>query len=184
MRLHLLVACYPDSFDNLSSCRDPVYLVAHGRLMQQRCVQNTCCQLAKVRVTARSQPRWWSRAQRCAPTIVGQRRAFCGTSYTQQDIAPLRKELKDAGRVARASKVERLGEKILSAWDKEEIDGWELTVGIEIHAQLNSIRKLFSRRCSNVSCYGATLLTRLRCMDECYRRGEFPPGRVRCCSTW
>ena len=27
---------------------------------------------------------------------------------------------------------------------RDEIEGWELTVGIEIHAQLNTARKLFS----------------------------------------
>ena len=152
--------------------------------MQQRCVQNACCQLVRVRVTAPCQTEWWSRAHRCAPAVVAQRRSFCGTSYPQQDIAPFRKELKDAGKVARATKVERLGEEILSAWDKEEIDGWELTVGIEVHAQLNSIRKLFSRRDLNVPYYEATLLTSFRCVDECYGRSEFSSGRVRCCSTW
>ena len=150
--------------------------------MQQRCLQNSCYQLVRVRITAHAQIRWWSRAQQCAPTILARRRGFHGTSHRQQDIAPLRKELKDAGRAARASRVEELN--TLSAWDDEEIDGWELTVGIEIHAQLNSIRKLFSRKDFNVCCCEATMLTSLSCMDESYQRSEFSPGRVRCCATW
>ncbi|KAJ4197667.1 hypothetical protein NW755_000364 [Fusarium falciforme] len=51
---------------------------------------------------------------------------------------PLRKQLKDE-----AKKAKKHGKK-KSKGDSQTVDGWELTVGIEIHAQLNTARKLFS----------------------------------------
>ena len=50
---------------------------------------------------------------------------------------PFRKQLKEEAKLAR-----RQGRKAKS--DSQTVDGWELTVGIEIHAQLNTPRKLFS----------------------------------------
>ncbi|TQV96885.1 glutamyl-tRNA(Gln) amidotransferase, B subunit [Cordyceps javanica] len=56
------------------------------------------------------------------------------------DIAPLnfRKKLKDEAKLAK-----KHGKKKNKS-DNQTVQGWELTVGIEIHAQLNSPRKLFS----------------------------------------
>ncbi|XWW92553.1 hypothetical protein V2A60_000476 [Cordyceps javanica] len=56
------------------------------------------------------------------------------------DIAPLnfRKKLKDEAKLAK-----KHGKKKNKS-DNQTVEGWELTVGIEIHAQLNSPRKLFS----------------------------------------
>ncbi|KAI0404669.1 GatB/GatE catalytic domain-containing protein [Xylaria palmicola] len=51
---------------------------------------------------------------------------------------PLRKQLKDEARRQKASG----NKKKKNA--NQVVDGWELTVGIEIHAQLNTARKLFS----------------------------------------
>ncbi|KAI1067267.1 hypothetical protein LB506_004198 [Fusarium annulatum] len=51
---------------------------------------------------------------------------------------PLRKQLKDE-----AKKAKKQGKKKPKG-DSQTVDGWELTVGIEIHAQLNTARKLFS----------------------------------------
>ncbi|KAF7555129.1 hypothetical protein G7046_g6623 [Stylonectria norvegica] len=51
---------------------------------------------------------------------------------------PLRKQLKEETKQAR-----KQGKK-KSKGDSQTVDGWELTVGIEIHAQLNTSRKLFS----------------------------------------
>lgn len=51
---------------------------------------------------------------------------------------PLGKQLKDASRQARKKGKNK------SKVDSQTVDGWELTVGIEIHAQLNTARKLFS----------------------------------------
>lgn len=52
---------------------------------------------------------------------------------------PLRKQLKDEAKVLKAT-----GKKKKKKADNQTVPGWELTVGIEIHAQLNTARKLFS----------------------------------------
>ncbi|KAI2616754.1 aspartyl/glutamyl-tRNA amidotransferase subunit B [Hypoxylon sp. NC1633] len=52
---------------------------------------------------------------------------------------PLRKQLKDE-----AKKHKTLGKKKKKNVNNQVVDGWELTVGIEIHAQLNTAKKLFS----------------------------------------
>ncbi|KAI4863297.1 aspartyl/glutamyl-tRNA amidotransferase subunit B [Hypoxylon rubiginosum] len=52
---------------------------------------------------------------------------------------PLRKQLKDE-----AKKQKALGKKKKKNANNQVVDGWELTVGIEIHAQLNTAKKLFS----------------------------------------
>ncbi|KAI0123529.1 Glutamyl-tRNA amidotransferase subunit B, mitochondrial [Xylariales sp. AK1849] len=52
---------------------------------------------------------------------------------------PLRKQWKDEAKKARAT-----GKKKKSNVNNQVAEGWELTVGIEIHAQLNTARKLFS----------------------------------------
>ncbi|KAI1843437.1 hypothetical protein JX265_013319 [Neoarthrinium moseri] len=52
---------------------------------------------------------------------------------------PLRKQMKDEAKKAKA-----LGKKKKKNASNQVIEGWELTVGIEIHAQLNTARKLFS----------------------------------------
>ncbi|KAI1385967.1 aspartyl/glutamyl-tRNA amidotransferase subunit B [Hypoxylon trugodes] len=52
---------------------------------------------------------------------------------------PLRKQLKDE-----AKKQKALGKKKKKNVNNQVVDGWELTVGIEIHAQLNTAKKLFS----------------------------------------
>ncbi|KAL2404828.1 Glutamyl-tRNA(Gln) amidotransferase subunit B, mitochondrial [Exophiala dermatitidis] len=56
----------------------------------------------------------------------------------KDDNAPLRKELKDAAKAARKASV------TLPHESPDILPVWELTVGIEIHAQLNAARKLFS----------------------------------------
>ncbi|KAJ2900098.1 aspartyl/glutamyl-tRNA amidotransferase subunit B [Zalerion maritima] len=56
-------------------------------------------------------------------------------------IIPLRKQLKDAAKKAK-SDGSPTGKKPKSA--SQVVPGWELTVGIEIHAQLNTSHKLFS----------------------------------------
>lgn len=60
------------------------------------------------------------------------------TTSPKETIIPLRKQLKDEAKLAK-----KQGNK-KSKGDSQTVDGWELTVGIEIHAQLNTSRKLFS----------------------------------------
>ncbi|KAH8159098.1 hypothetical protein CIB48_g9156 [Xylaria polymorpha] len=52
---------------------------------------------------------------------------------------PLRKQLKDEAKKQKAS-----GKRKKKNVNNQVVDGWELTVGIEIHAQLNTAKKLFS----------------------------------------
>lgn len=76
---------------------------------------------------------------RLAPAVNA--RAFHVSCTWEQDVTALRKELKDDKKASRASR--RAGgasEKV----DKDATGDWRLTVGIEIHAQLNTARKLFS----------------------------------------
>lgn len=58
---------------------------------------------------------------------------------TAADAAPLRKQLKHAEKALKAS-----GKKKPPNASRQVVPGWELTVGIEIHAQLNTDHKLFS----------------------------------------
>jgi aspartyl-tRNA(Asn)/glutamyl-tRNA(Gln) amidotransferase subunit B len=57
----------------------------------------------------------------------------------EAEVVPLRKELKDAAKKRKQDA--RLNPSAKSSLD---ISNWELTVGIEIHAELNTSRKLFS----------------------------------------
>ena len=69
-------------------------------------------------------------------------RAFHSTPHAHESIAPLRQELKNKNKAARQQD-RATGTRIDDA-KLDVIPGWELTVGIEIHAQLNTARKLFS----------------------------------------
>jgi aspartyl-tRNA(Asn)/glutamyl-tRNA(Gln) amidotransferase subunit B len=64
-------------------------------------------------------------------------------------VVPLRKQLKDEAKAKKSASLETRGKT-----KKQDIDprlkNWELTVGIEIHAQLNTARKLFSCTCKRV----------------------------------
>ncbi|KZZ94570.1 aspartyl/glutamyl-tRNA(Asn/Gln) amidotransferase subunit B [Ascosphaera apis ARSEF 7405] len=61
------------------------------------------------------------------------------------DIVPLRKQLKSEAKAKKAAKRNNGSTK------KGEVQtGWELTVGIEVHAQLNTDTKLFSGASTNI----------------------------------
>jgi aspartyl-tRNA(Asn)/glutamyl-tRNA(Gln) amidotransferase subunit B len=59
------------------------------------------------------------------------------------EALPLRKQLKDEAKAKRAAGLN--GTSQPSRASQKNVENWELTVGIEIHAQLNTARKLFSR---------------------------------------
>lgn len=65
--------------------------------------------------------------------------AVTGQPPTSAPIIPLRKQLKEQAKALKAA-----GKKKKAKSDNQIVPGWELTVGIEIHAQLNTARKLFS----------------------------------------
>ncbi|TWU78249.1 hypothetical protein ED733_008133 [Metarhizium rileyi] len=70
---------------------------------------------------------------RAASTTVTPTAPSYGSATT-----PLRKLLKEEAKLAKKQG------KTKSKADSQTVDGWELTVGLEIHAQLNTARKLFS----------------------------------------
>ena len=70
------------------------------------------------------------------------------SSQIPQDDTPFRKALKDAAK--QQKKASKGAKKSLKAADPR-LEKWELTVGIEIHAELNTARKLFSSAATSVS---------------------------------
>lgn len=58
---------------------------------------------------------------------------------------PFRKQLKDDAKIRKAE-----GASKVAKVDNQNLERWELTVGIEIHAQLNTKRKLFSTALSTI----------------------------------
>ena len=73
----------------------------------------------------------------------------CTKSAISDPTIPFRKQLKDEAKQKKAA-AQGLGKK-KSKQDNQALDDWELTVGIEIHAQLNTARKLFSAASSSVN---------------------------------
>jgi aspartyl-tRNA(Asn)/glutamyl-tRNA(Gln) amidotransferase subunit B len=68
------------------------------------------------------------------------------TDSADPDVAiPFRKQLKDEAKKRKTNAPKKL------KGDNQALDLWELTVGIEIHAQLNTARKLFSSAASTIN---------------------------------
>ncbi|KAL4810256.1 Glutamyl-tRNA amidotransferase subunit B, mitochondrial [Aspergillus unguis] len=74
-----------------------------------------------------------------SPSVPPIRRLQTSTAPKSQDRVPLRKELKQSAKAVKSRKRERREQEEASR------EKWELTVGVEIHAQLNTETKLFSR---------------------------------------
>jgi hypothetical protein len=70
-------------------------------------------------------------------------RFVAAVRFQSSDVVPLRKQLKDEAKAKKAVSLESRGKSRVKDVDPRLKD-WELTVGIEIHAQLNTARKLFS----------------------------------------
>lgn len=66
--------------------------------------------------------------------------ASCTLQSAPVDRVPLRKQLKQEAKALKNQKKQRKQSEQASRSD------WELTVGVEIHAQLDTAAKLFSRR--------------------------------------
>lgn len=84
----------------------------------------------------------------------GVRRA---TRFQSSTLVPLRKQLKDEAKAKKAAAFNKATGKAPSAELGRRLKDWELTVGIEIHAQLNTARKLFS--CMSRPLTDITMLT-------------------------
>jgi aspartyl-tRNA(Asn)/glutamyl-tRNA(Gln) amidotransferase subunit B len=96
---------------------------------------------------------------RGSPTSLSLRPPHTGLRGLQTDSAasipvgtPFRKALKDAAKQQKKSKrdASELSPDSLKAQDPR-LEKWELTVGIEIHAELNTARKLFSDAATSIS---------------------------------
>jgi hypothetical protein len=64
--------------------------------------------------------------------------------FQSSNVIPLRKQLKDEAKAKKAASSSKAGGKTKLNEVDPRLKEWELTVGIEIHAQLNTARKLFS----------------------------------------
>ena len=64
------------------------------------------------------------------------------TAASNETVIPFRKQQKEEAKARRATA--KLGAKGHGSEDRSHADRWELTVGLEVHAQLNTERKLFS----------------------------------------
>lgn len=82
------------------------------------------------------------------PIRTSRRHLQTASQPPAQDDAPFRKALKDAAKQQRrASKGDGKSKKAVDP----RLEKWELTVGIEIHAELNTARKLFSSAATSIS---------------------------------
>ena len=110
-----LIIMTPKRLHNLSPCR---LIACHRRLAQPPTLTTT-----RNCTTETSSP--------SLPQPTSQRGS----------IVPLRKQLKDE---AKRKKLTDSSKKKKKSSSNQVVPGWELTVGIEIHAQLNTAKKLFS----------------------------------------
>ncbi|KAI0104742.1 GatB/GatE catalytic domain-containing protein [Nemania sp. FL0031] len=112
----------------------------HGQLMSRGCLRS------RAQAQAQAQAQTWLQPPSAASSHAPFARHHLHT-VTPEDPpnvpapihVPLRKQLKDE-----AKKQKALGKKKKKNVNNQVVDGWELTVGIEIHAQLNTAKKLFS----------------------------------------
>jgi aspartyl-tRNA(Asn)/glutamyl-tRNA(Gln) amidotransferase subunit B len=78
--------------------------------------------------------------RRRALPVQKRRQLTSSTSHNEEPSIPLRKQLKDEAKQKRLD----IRSGAVTQANKVSFEGWELTVGIEIHAELNTARKLFS----------------------------------------
>lgn len=104
---------------------------------------------------ARSSTRWITRHQ---PSAIGrktaqwlptQRDLSTHTTIETTPVIPLRKQLKDEAKQKRLAT--KNGRSPTSSVANSTLEDWELTVGIEIHAELNTTRKLFSSAATSIN---------------------------------
>jgi aspartyl-tRNA(Asn)/glutamyl-tRNA(Gln) amidotransferase subunit B len=86
------------------------------------------------------------------PTRTSTRLLQTDGQATPQDDVPFRKALKDAAKQQKKDKLSKSkASSDLSNNNNLRLEKWELTVGIEIHAELNTARKLFSGAATSIS---------------------------------
>lgn len=104
-----------------------------GRLSSRGCLNARLPRIAALRQANQTSP------SRAFGTRVEPATAVSSDATAAPTAAPLRKQLKEQAKALKAS-----GKRKRNKADNQTVPGWELTVGIEIHAQLNTARKLFS----------------------------------------
>jgi aspartyl-tRNA(Asn)/glutamyl-tRNA(Gln) amidotransferase subunit B len=82
-------------------------------------------------------------------TLHTQPDAVVSTSGVEDTTVAFRKQLKDEAKKRKAAEGPRAANQAKSSAEYNE--NWELTVGVEIHAQLNTARKLFSSATSTIN---------------------------------
>ena len=108
-----------------------------GQLSRRGCLRAGLARLSTTTTTTTTRPRLGLAPRACLQPAAS--RAFATQADSSSPVTPLRKQLKDQAKALKAS-----GKKKKKNADNQTVPGWELTVGIEIHAQLNTARKLFS----------------------------------------
>lgn len=93
------------------------------------------------------------------------------TGTDPQNYVPLRKQLKEEAKVKRGAKRKK--------GEDPRLARWELTVGIEIHAQLNTESKLFSSKVTHPLTFSG--LTLARSTDLSQRCSQFQRLPLRSC---
>ncbi|CRJ99794.1 hypothetical protein BN1723_008701, partial [Verticillium longisporum] len=108
-----------------------------GQICQRGCVASSVSKSRAKQLSRHHQlphDRYQPTQARHAHTV-----ATTATAAQLAPSVPLRKKLKDE-----AKQLKKDAKKDSRKGSNQTVDGWELTVGIEIHAQLNTARKLFS----------------------------------------
>ncbi|KZL84892.1 pet112 family protein [Colletotrichum incanum] len=108
----------------------------NGQLTRQGCL--AVARRPYARLPARSAP-GWSSVSRFGESRATYATAQAAVTPVEAPTVPLRKKLKEE---KKQLKKDARNQKPKGS--NQTVDGWELTVGIEIHAQLNTARKLFS----------------------------------------
>lgn len=105
-----------------------------GRLSRRGCINGRRLSSRTVPIWSSLHPPYALRHLHTQPETA----TTATPTASQTPHVPLRKQLKE-----QAKQAKKQGKKKAKG-DSQTVDGWELTVGIEIHAQLNTSRKLFS----------------------------------------
>ncbi|KAI1171548.1 GatB/GatE catalytic domain-containing protein [Nemania sp. FL0916] len=120
----------------------------NGQLISRGCLRRRA-QTPSYTATLSQAPR-----NRCLHTETEPKPRIDEQSPNATAHVPLRQQLKDEAKRQKAAgqtKEKEKGKKKKAKANNQVVEGWELTVGIEIHAQLNTARKLFSRAAASTS---------------------------------
>ena len=110
------------------------------------------------------------------PLLCGSARTLTSTTQPSTPSVHFRQQLRDEARKARIPASGRSKASV-----GPDLANWELTVGLEIHAQLNTQHKLFSSQSPQAL---RPYLTYLRGQNLCRIESQFTRRILRRCLTW